>query len=148
SWVDSCNKSHHKCKTARPGLPKRVLDVGTPTGGGVIRLCRSESAPSNDKRYVALSHCWGATPLPKTLTSNVEERREGIEFSHLPRSFQDAVTVTRSIGIRYLWIDSLCIIQDDQTDWQVELSRMADIYNNANLVIAASQAVDSTVGFI
>lgn len=70
----------------------------------------------------------------------------GIDWDDLPRTFQDAVITTRAIGIQYLWIDSLCIIQDDLGDWRQESSKMAEVYTNAWLTIAASYARDSTEG--
>lgn len=69
-------------------------------------------------------------------------------MNSLPKSFQDAVTVTRKLHIRYLWIDSLCIIQDDNEDWERESSRMASIYQNAHVTIAATAAENSQEGFL
>ena len=69
-----------------------------------------------------------------------------IPFSTLPQSFQDAVTVTRKLGIPYLWIDSLCIIQGDAQDWEVEAAKMGSLYQNAYLTIAATKASGSTEG--
>lgn len=78
----------------------------------------------------------------------MEERSKGIEFHDLPKTFQDAVSVTRSLGIRYLWIDSLCILQGDVHDWEVESGRMAEVYGNVHLVIAASMSWSSSSSFI
>ena len=61
-------------------------------------------------------------------------------FNELPKTFQDAVTINRKLGIRHIWIDSLCIIQDDDEDWRMESSKMASIYQNGFLTIAASRA--------
>ncbi|KAK5652173.1 hypothetical protein OQA88_10816 [Cercophora sp. LCS_1] len=146
SWIDNCKASHTECEAVDPKLPKRVLDVGGPTDGGDIYL--RPSLPSENGQYVALSHCWGDLPLAQTSATNLKERMAGIKLTSLPKSFQDAVTLTRSIGIRYLWIDSLCILQGDTTDWQVQSSNMANIYNKAYLVISASQAANSSQGFI
>jgi hypothetical protein len=66
----------------------------------------------------------------------------------LPRTFQDAVLVTRRLGVKYLWIDSLCIIQDDVEDWQTESGKMADIYSDAYLVIGANRSADCNGGFL
>jgi hypothetical protein len=75
----------------------------------------------------------------KTTKENVAERMELIEFGDLPKTFQDAVGITRKLGKRYLWIDSLCIIQDNSKDWQTEGLRMHETYGNAYLTIAASK---------
>ncbi|KAK3316863.1 heterokaryon incompatibility protein-domain-containing protein, partial [Apodospora peruviana] len=100
--------------------------------------------------YCALSYCWG----PKggkshmlTTTENVDHHlSNGMEVSRLPKTFQDAVVITRELGVRYLWIDALCIIQGDKADWAAESARMADVYGNAYLVIAASGAADPCEG--
>lgn len=144
-WINDCNSTHRNCTAPDPILPKRVLDVGTDTAKRLrLYISSGEVAP-----YVALSHCWGLTRiLLKTTTSTVKDYQQGIDFQRLPKNFQDAVTVTRSIGVRYLWIDSLCIIQNDTTDWEVESSKMSSIYRDAYLVIAATQATDSRDGFL
>lgn len=77
---------------------------------------------------------------------NIEERIDGIDFEAMPRTFQDAVTVTRNLGLRYIWIDSLCIIQDDRSDWLTQSLKMGTIYRNAKITIAATGAADGSVG--
>ncbi|PMD47126.1 hypothetical protein L207DRAFT_575925 [Hyaloscypha variabilis F] len=64
----------------------------------------------------------------------------------LSKTFQDAIIITRSLSVRYLWIDSLCIIQDDEHDWEIESSRMASVHENAYLVISAARASDGSKG--
>lgn len=99
-----------------------------------------------DKRYIALSHCWGGrTPLVLQ-TGNIDDLKQGVRVSELPLSFQHAISMTRSLGIRYLWIDSLCIIQDSSSDWELEVGRMKGVYKNALVTIAATGAKNSTVG--
>lgn len=73
-------------------------------------------------------------------------RRSGCNLSEMPQTFVDAITVTRHLGIRYIWIDSLCICQDDAEDWSRESARMCDVYSNAYLVIAANRSVDCSGG--
>ncbi|KAF5529306.1 het-domain-containing protein [Fusarium napiforme] len=144
-WLEDCNSNHKDCVVSDSLLPKRVLDVGTKTAKQLfLHISSDKVAP-----YVALSHCWGATGIQlKTTTSTLQDHQKGINFQDLPMNFQDAVTITRGIGIRYLWIDSLCIVQDDIDDWQVESSKMASIYRDAYLVLAATQASDSCQGFL
>jgi hypothetical protein len=124
-------------------LPKRVLDLGCFPDG--IRLLEDsdETAP-----YICLSHCWGDVtfhPL-RTTPQNISSHREGIPFADLPKTFQEAATFVRRLGYRYLWIDSLCIIQNDGEDWRVQASRMADIYQGCLLTIAAAAAANSAQG--
>jgi hypothetical protein len=110
-----------------------------------IRLLEGsdETAP-----YICLSHCWGdATHHPlRTTRLNLKSHKEGIPFADLPKTFQEATTFVRRLGYRYLWIDSLCIIQDDQDDWRVQASKMAGIYQGCLLTIAAAAAANSAQG--
>lgn len=73
----------------------------------------------------------------QTLRKNIGERMTSIDYSKLPKSFQDAVDVTRELGVRYLWIDSICIIQDDPDDWKKESSLMEDVFSSAYCTISA-----------
>ncbi|EHK41271.1 hypothetical protein TRIATDRAFT_168126, partial [Trichoderma atroviride IMI 206040] len=125
-------------------LPTRVLDVGI-AGCEHISLIESNGRHGN---FCALSYCWGpkGTQTMITTRDNIHHRLGGIPFGSLPKTFQDAVTVTRAIGIRYLWIDSLCIIQGDKQDWANEAGKMAGVYQNAHLVIAASGAENPEQG--
>jgi hypothetical protein len=102
-----------------------------------------------------LSHRWGElTDEQKqrycTTKENITRRGEGFKIDELPRTFQDAVKVTRELRIRYLWIDSLCIIQygDSGEDWKCESMRMEDVYTSAYCTVAATSAVNSNSGFL
>ncbi|KAF5010796.1 hypothetical protein FDECE_3058 [Fusarium decemcellulare] len=142
SWMAECASTHAKCPGGPTSLSTRVLDVAS-KDHIFLHLSSGESAP-----FTALSHCWGSCRHMTTTTLNVDSHRQGISFSSFPKTFQDAIYVTRALGIRYLWIDSLCILQDDKLDWEVESSKMADIYGNAHVVISASQATNSSEGFL
>ncbi|KAE8445204.1 hypothetical protein EG329_013576 [Mollisiaceae sp. DMI_Dod_QoI] len=144
-WLSECDAAHDSCRNPAARLPSRVIDVGSEAQGLPPFLYRSSGEPGS---YVALSHCWGKAPILRTLTSNVQHLQEKIDTALLPKSFNDAIAVTQAIGIRYLWIDSLCIIQDDKSEWEVESSKMATIYRDAYVVLAASQAVDASVGML
>ena len=147
-WISDkiiqCNSEHDECiRNSDTLLPKRLLDVGEPQGseagvpdGVNIRLVETRNEYVD---YICLSHCWGVGFVFKTTKENVDERIQVIKFSDLPKTFQDAVEITRKLGKRYLWIDSLCIIQNDSEDWQSEGLRMHETYGNAYLTIAASK---------
>ncbi len=90
--------------------------------------------------YAALSHCWGKKQPLKTTRSTFSARKTEIIWTSIPKTFQDAITTSRSIGLEYIWIDSLCIIQDDSNDWNVESMRMMEIYANAYITIASTWA--------
>jgi hypothetical protein len=98
--------------------------------------------------YVSLSHCWGKAPPCRTTQATLASHLAGIAIKQLPQTFQDAIFVCKELGFRYLWIDSLCIVQDDQLDWEVESARMADVYHGAELVLATSSAKDMVSGFL
>ena len=142
AWVDGCANDHENCPGSDALFPSRVLDVGS--DGDIIKLVEPEAGSKG--KYASLSHCWGSSiPLTTTLQSR-EARMSGIPISELPRTFHDAVVIARHLRIRFLWIDSLCIYQDDRADWARESSNMTAVYSNAYVVIAASHAADSNVG--
>ncbi len=115
-WIKECDIGH-SCGSQNPSrLPKRCLDLD-PENESMIKLIDSEGQQG---RYVALSHVWGGMLPIRTTTANIKAHQEGILLSALPRMFQDAIKVTRALGIRYIWIDSLCIIQDSKSDWEIE----------------------------
>ncbi|KAJ4387278.1 hypothetical protein N0V93_007867 [Gnomoniopsis smithogilvyi] len=156
SLLHHCDEKHHCMKEQKYSkvperLPTRVIDVGR-DGTNSIRLLDNTIEDSGiTGRYIALSHCWGkAGDKGHFCTSklNIEERKAHISYEELPASFQDAVRVTRSLGVRYLWIDSLCIIQGDDEDWATEAGRMEDVFSGAYCTIAASSAASSSVGFL
>ncbi|GFP58430.1 hypothetical protein TASIC1_0010024100 [Trichoderma asperellum] len=100
-------------------------------------------------RYATLSHCWGSSgrqPL-KTTRANLQGHLQDIPWASIPKTFQDAITVTRNIGLEYVWIDSLCIVQDDHQDWLKESKRMGSIYEQAEITIAASHTPGCWEGF-
>ena len=99
-------------------------------------------------RYICLSHCWGSGEgIIRTTTSNLHAHLEGgIPLTTLPATFRDAVEVCRSLKILYLWLDSLCIVQDSDEDWREQSAKMADIYANASITIAASASENATRG--
>jgi hypothetical protein len=98
--------------------------------------------------YIALSHRWGQSKPAVTLTSNLHARMAGIKVNTLPQTFQDAVMAAYGLGYEFIWIDSLCIIQDDKADWERECPRMSDVYRGAVLTIAGPAATDSSAGFL
>jgi hypothetical protein len=100
-----------------------------------------ESAP-----YVALSHCWGKSGPLRTIKSNIEQHKQEIAFEALPLSYRDVVVKAWYLGFQYLWIDSLCIVQDDNDDWEAEAARMAAVYSNATLTFAATEAAGPSEG--
>lgn len=141
-WAEDCLRHHPRCQSSESShLPSRVLNV---TGTGRPRL----ESTYHDKKapYIALSHCWGSFQPLTTTRATLDRRTESIEWSLLPKTFQDAISITRSMGIDYLWIDSLCIVQDDEDDWAQEAARMGEIFEGAYITLSATSAHDSTAG--
>lgn len=99
---------------------------------------------------MALSHPWGKTRAFRTLPDNLEQHRDGISLYNVdfPSTFRDAVITTRALGRRYLWIDSICIIQGKDGDFGQEAPRMEDVFSGANCVLAASSAHSQQDGFL
>jgi hypothetical protein len=97
-------------------------------------------------QYAALSHCWGSSTTLTTTQATLDDRVDAVSYDELPKTFQDAVQVCRALGLKFLWIDSLCIIQDDPEDWANEASLMAAVYHNAYLTISATSSRSSNEG--
>jgi hypothetical protein len=145
-WLSTCTQSHNLCKVKgvgwankAPHLPTRVLDLLATRGN--IRLYESLQ---EEEPYLCLSHCWGSVTQFTTTLVTLQDRKREILWTDLPPLFQDAVTIVQKLGYRYLWIDSLCIIQDDPADWDRESARMWSIYQGAELTIAATDCPDSS----
>jgi hypothetical protein len=146
-WMTTCKDEHQLCNSAeRPNvetqLPTRVIVVSgeeDPT----VRLWVTEGRKG---RYTTLSHCWGKSSIIRTIKSNYLQHQSSISIAAMSQTFQDAIVVTRRLNIPYLWIDSLCIIQDSAEDWQRESVTMDSIYQNTQVTIAALAASDGSVG--
>lgn len=149
--LQHCERSHNKCSTLnRTFSPTRLLDIAPADKHGVVQLISGVEI-CHPIRYIALSHCWGPPekkPTTTTTQNEKEHRESGIPMESLPVSFIDAIKVAHALDIRYIWIDSLCIIQNNANDWANESHQMADIYKFATLTLAASQALDSSRGFL
>jgi hypothetical protein len=126
-------------------LPTRVIDVSPIAGSQAPRL---KITGCEEGEWVALSHCWGTKSRFVTESSNIGARMCEIPLQDMPPTFQDAVTTIRQLGYRYLWIDSLCIIQDDNQDWVAESTRMRGYYQHAAITISCDSAYGDDVGFL
>ncbi|KAH7024930.1 heterokaryon incompatibility protein-domain-containing protein, partial [Microdochium trichocladiopsis] len=148
-WFADCTASHPGCGPEDPSfLPTRLLQI-SPDPSAPVRLVvmAEENLASPHLRYASLSHCWGGADVP-TLTSRsiAGLKQPGIPASSLPRTFAEAVAMVRRLGLAYLWIDSLCIVQDSADDWASEAGIMGDVYSNSTLNIMATASRDSHGG--
>ena len=144
SWMSECMKTHTPCaRKTLSSLPTRVIDVGQANSLDDPYLLEASGRVAP---YLALSYCWGAGNRLISTRDSVAKRKEGFTLAELPGTLRDAILVTRGVGVRYLWVDALCIIQDDDRDWQSESSNMRAIYRNALFVISALDAPHSDSG--
>lgn len=116
----------------RDKLPTRVIDV-KPPDSLCVQFYESGGASA---QYITLSHCWVSSPTVRLTQRSLEHMMERIDINSLPRTFPNAVELACRLNIQYLWIDSLCIVQDSLEDWRLEASNMASIYQNSVITVA------------
>ncbi|ETS74937.1 hypothetical protein PFICI_13421 [Pestalotiopsis fici W106-1] len=148
-WISECIKHHSKCRRTEVAsksvwAPDRLIYIDDENSR--LRLVRGADVPS-DIPYTTLSHCWGRVKDKLVLTrANIEEWHDQLPSLGKWKTFVDAVEISRQLQIRYMWIDSLCIIQDSKEDWQQQYPQMCNIYKRSYCNIAATSAVDDTEG--
>lgn len=165
-WLRDCDAQHRDCTpmpqprihgdSARE-FPTRLIDVGT-TAHIQLRMLETQDERPISHEYLALSHPWGDVvtypPFSTWKTDDsgsghdVETFKRGIPYDDLPATFKDAVICTRSLGVRYLWIDSICIIQGEDGDFNEEAKYMEEVFSGAYCVLAASRATNQHDGFL
>jgi hypothetical protein len=147
--IDDCVAQHPRCRAAYVGfLPTRLLFIPPYPEKNGVHLRQRDSVPP-DARYAALSHCWGPEktwPECQTTVHNYEQQLRGIAWAAIPPTFAEAIAVTQQLGLEYIWIDSLCIIQQDEVDWQLQAVTMHQVYSNAYITLAAADSSDSRGG--
>ena len=152
-WLKGCDLEHELCKcvsgtrsTYKRFVPTRLIDVGN-DGENHVRLVDTSEEKNDYYQYATLSHCWGGSIAVTTFADNIEEFKKSISLDgDFPRNFREAISLCRALKIRYIWIDTLCIIQDRKTDWHHEAPLMHEVYGNSYLNIAATSARNSTEG--
>ncbi|KAK8137229.1 HET-domain-containing protein [Apiospora sp. TS-2023a] len=138
-WLLDCLRNHSSCgapfHSESPWRPTRLLEISEHT----VRLVMTNEEGVRGA-YATISHCWGTERFPTLTSASLAEFTSGISRTELPRSFQEAMETTETLGIRYLWIDCYCIIQDDQSDWLSEAPLMSKVYSNSQINIGAADA--------
>jgi hypothetical protein len=148
AWFSKCQSEHPLCASLTAEsffVPTRLVDV-FPNGKSNSDSHWSIVDGKKEtvvKGYLTLSHCWGKVENLKLTKDNVSQLQAGLPDSSLPPKYKDAVAITRTLGYRHIWIDSLCIIQDSQEDWQREGLTMHDVYKHSRCTLAASTAANS-----
>jgi hypothetical protein len=145
-WIRACVETHTTCGRQEPAKkPSRLLQVEQSNGMVRLRL-REDGEIAENAIYATLSHCWGEHLSLKLFQDEYDTFKALVSFADLPRTFQEAVYVTMYLGIPYIWIDALCIIQDSQQDWAREAALMSEVYANALVNLAATASSDSSGG--
>ncbi|KAI0101923.1 HET-domain-containing protein [Nemania sp. FL0031] len=154
-WINECLESHPQCFNAQAHeywIPSRLLEINHGDLGLRIRLVESSDlSPRNGIKFAALSHVWGnqdSSPPLRLLSSNIYQFKDGIKVSELPKNFVDAAQVCARLELRYLWIDSLCIIQNSLGDWREQAALMHLVYRYALITIVATSATSCHGGFL
>jgi hypothetical protein len=140
-WMQRCEYLHDCGSWDLQMLPTRLISVGT--GDEDVKLVITSGSRG---KYACLSHCWGPNQPLRTETHTLQKHLDRIQREDLPPTFCDAISLTRKLGIDYIWIDSLCIIQDDHADWLQESARMGDVFRGSILTIAATAAKGAESG--
>lgn len=148
-WLDQCQCGHDQCRSYsrhENWLPSRLVDVGSQADEFVRVVSTAGTLDPTKTSYLALSHCWGTKSFETLNQDTQKDFDSGIHHSRLVPNFLDAVQATRYLGFRYIWIDSLCILQGSTDDWRRESPLMNMVYTNAVLTLAASDSVDAYGG--
>ncbi|KAF2967552.1 hypothetical protein GQX73_g6067 [Xylaria multiplex] len=153
-WIDSCLHNHSGCSNARTAtswVPRRLLKINRDQGLKMQLIESSESDFQISAKFAALSRVWGdlkTSPPLRLLSSNSRHLKNGIQESELPKNFADAAHVCMRLGIQYLWVDSLCIMQDSRDDWREQAALMHLVYSHALITIVATSATCCHDGFL
>jgi hypothetical protein len=154
-WFKQCRESHDSClRSSLDFMPKRLIEIARDNGlesiGGRWRLRLHHPNKSKEpvQPYVAPSYCRGQDQQFKLTRGTIESMSNEIMWQDLPQTLKDAIYVTRELHIRFLWIDSLCIVQDDAEEISTEIARMPEIYSCAAVTILASRASHVQEGFL
>ena len=126
-------------------MPDRILYLGDRRDSRVIQLHESKGEM---QQYVALSYCWGGKTQYVLNARTRPEMAKAIDATYLPQTIRDAIDLTRELGLRYIWVDALCIRQDSREDWERQSLDMGSIYRNASLTLITSRAAAVTEGFL
>ncbi|CAO2653535.1 Nn.00g029460.m01.CDS01 [Neocucurbitaria sp. VM-36] len=143
-WLNECMQDHGACrKPDKMYTPTRLVEIFEENGQTAYRILNM----SCFQPYAALSYCWGGDQTFKTTMETIRIYSKKISVN-LPQTLLDAIYVTRHLGLRYIWIDALCIIQDSNEDRAFEIGQMAKVYSNATITIAATRAAAVWQGFL
>ena len=147
-WYQECSSDHSDCQILETAQPRRLLDINSDAPGGprVARLCENENG--DPLKYATLSYAWGSSLPLRTTKLNLKDHCVEIQLETMPRTFRDAIKIAQTLDFSYLWIDTLCIVQDDEDDWAHQSARMCDIYQGSSLNISALSSTNCEEGIL
>ncbi|TGJ86178.1 hypothetical protein E0Z10_g2601 [Xylaria hypoxylon] len=148
-----CTEKHQHDHLGKDFLPERLISVQEPVPRLVLGAdLTTIGAGAQKPRYAALSYCWGpieeSKSQLKTTTSSIAQRQTAITDAEMTEVLRDSVTMTRALSIPYLWVDALCILQDDISDWERQCRDMAELYQSAHIVLCAASSASCLQGFL
>lgn len=145
--LEACIDGHQRCHRPNPQFrPRRLIYIGSSDSCDDVVL-RTRSEIPDGARYAALSYCWGnVVPMCRTTRDSYTQNLVSIGTRTVPKTYLDAFKVARRLGLEYIWIDALCIVQDDPVDWATEAGAMYDVYHNAHIVVASLHGKDANTG--
>jgi hypothetical protein len=145
-WFRECIERHSECRLVEPTFkPTRLVEISKDAHTWNLRL---SSNPMSVVSYTALSYCWGSQGFIKTTRATLTHWMTDLPWALLPKTIQDAIVVTHELGLCYLWVDALCIVQDDEEEKSREISTMNRIFSEAEVTIATARASHVYEGFL
>jgi hypothetical protein len=145
SWLKSCQENH-SCKAMQGEMPSRLIEITSTPVQTMLRLKAMET--TDHVPFAALSYCWGGEQPMQLTRSNFTDYEQMIPFEEQAQTIKDAIKVCQSIGLQYLWVDALCIVQNDPNDKSVEIAKMPSIYGSATVTIAAARSSSASDRFL
>ncbi|KAI0107468.1 heterokaryon incompatibility protein-domain-containing protein [Nemania sp. FL0031] len=146
-WLQQCQTSHVRCREfSQDYMPLRVLRISSGCSSCDFHVALDTTTKAEP--FAALSYCWGGDQVYKTTKARIQSTDASLQWCKISKSLQDAIKVTAALGLQCLWVDSMCIIQDDEDDKAVQIADMARIYSQATVTIIASRASRAVDGFL
>ncbi|KAI1188897.1 heterokaryon incompatibility protein-domain-containing protein [Nemania serpens] len=150
-WARACESHHTQCGNLNWSRknPTRLIQILSDTHIRIVDARDVDFVP-----YVALSYCWGSTSSnswmadTRTVKANISERKNPFPLTDLRTSIQHAIVLVRRVGLRFLWVDSVCIVQDSADDWEAEAMLMAEVYSNAHFTLCSVLAEHADAALI
>ncbi|KAI7786223.1 HET-domain-containing protein [Diaporthe eres] len=147
--LELCQEEHDHDVFDKTFIPRRLINVSLETPRLAMRKDILQSGRSSDFKYAALSYCWGSgESQAKTTSATLNDRQAGISATEMPPTLRDAIRVTRALGISFLWVDALCILQDDISDWEQQCAEMHTIYGSAQVTLCVANTRSCNEGFL